>query len=483
MENIVSMQNICLAYEGVGVFENLDFEIKRGQNYVIGGKSGSGKSSFGKLICGKIKPDSGSIKTEFNTRNKLPATAYYMDNWYKFSSLDGDRNFYYQQRYDKQEDDTTLTVYAELMRFGEKHGLDFENAHPLLEKFGFLHCKETQLIELSSGEHKKLQLTMALWYKPQLLVLDEPYTGLDKNSRQVLNDVLDAYSKEGLTYILITADGQLPKSAANFGKLENKKFVKVATSQELNCAEVRIKEEVPYFLQLPPKCDCTNFINIKNVSVRYGEKTVLSGVNWQVNKGEKWLLQGSNGSGKSTLLSLLDGDHPQAYANDITLFEKPRGSGESIWDIKKKIGIISPELHWYFEKNSTVYNSVASGFHDSIGWFLDVSYDEQKKIELLLKFFGIYEYKDRYMYTLPLGKQRLALLARTMVKNPPLLILDEPCQGLDNNQTQLFNDALDDLGVYGKTIIYVGHYETQLPKCIDHKLVLEKGKTVYCGKV
>ena len=215
---------------------------------------------------------------------------------------------------------------------------------------------------------------------------------------------------------------------------------------------------------------------MEDVHIRYGEKEVLKGVSWTVRPGEKWLLQGHNGSGKSTLLSLVTGDHPQAYANHIELFGKRRGSGESIWDIKALLGIISPELHWYFDKTASVWQAVASGFHDSIGLFSRLTYSQEQQTRQLLDFIGLTADKDRLITALPLGKQRMALLARTMVKNPPLLILDEPCQGLDQRQTAYFNAVVDELCAFGKTLIYVGHYETQLPTCLDRKLVLERGE-------
>ena len=238
---------------------------------------------------------------------------------------------------------------------------------------------------------------------------------------------------------------------------------------------------MPEFLKASPEIDAETFVDARNVCVRYGEKTVLDGVSWTVKAGEKWLLVGRNGSGKSTLLSLVCGDNPQAYGNDIRLFGNARGSGESIWDIKKKMGIISPEMHWYFDESATVWNSVASGLLDTMGWYLDVSYSDGKKIDDTLEFFDLKNDRDTPLSALPLGKQRMALLARTVVKNPPLLILDEPCQGLDTAQTNRFNNALDDLARYGKTIIYVGHYETRLPKCLTRKLELDKGKVVSCA--
>ena len=174
----------------------------------------------------------------------------------------------------------------------------------------------------------------------------------------------------------------------------------------------------------------------------------------------------------------MNGDHPQAYASDIWLSGNKRGSGDSIWDIKEKVGIISPEMHWYFDNNATVWHTVASGFYDSIGWFIDVKYEEKKQMEQLLDFFDLLPHKNQLLHTLPLGKQRLALLARTIIKNPPLLILDEPCQGLDVAQTTHFNAVVDELCAHGNTLIYVGHYESQLPSCIEHKLILEKGEVI-----
>ena len=306
--------------------------------------------------------------------------------------------------------------------------------------------------------------------------MDDPYTGLDAASRKTLNDIVDEECAAGTTVVIATNDTELPKSINRFAKISGGKIVET-DGVAVDSPEVSVsKKTVPYFLQQSPEIPSETFIEANNVCVRYGEKIILDNVSWTVRAGEKWLLQGRNGSGKSTLLSLVCGDNPQAYGNDIRLFGKPRGSGESIWDIKKKMGIISPEMHWYFDPNATVWNSVASGLLDTMGWFLDVSFSDSQKIEQTLEFFDLTAEKNILLNELPLGKQRMALLARTVVKNPPLLILDEPCQGLDSAQTNRFNAVLDELSQYGKTIIYVGHYETRLPKCLTRKLELEKGR-------
>ena len=473
-EPVVHIDKLTVQYPNNVVLHNLCWTIQPGQNYLIGGRSGSGKTTLAKAIAGLI-PSNGAIKINFDSTKSIPAKVVYISNWFQFTNLEGDRNFYYQQRYNHHQGHDTLTVKAELEHFGAKEKLNFSVIEERIKEFGFEDVQNAQLIELSSGEHKKLQLIRGLWAKPQLLIIDEPYTGLDKKSRTVLNNWLDDLVNEGVQLILISNDTLLPQSINSYAHIVENVVENVNSSAELLQDKKRQKKELPSFLKEVPQTDYTTVAELNNIFVRYGDKEVLKDVSWKINVGEKWLLQGANGSGKSTLLSLINGDHPQAYGHDLSLFGHKRGSGESIWDIKKKIGIISPEMHWYFDQNATVWHTLASGFYDSIGWFVDVKFTEKQQIEALLDFFDLTAHKDQLLHTLPLGKQRLALLARTIIKNPPLLVLDEPCQGLDSEQAQYFNDVVDELAAFGKTLIYVGHYESQIPSCIEHRIVLEKG--------
>lgn len=454
-----------------------DWEISAGECWMLGGLSGSGKTTLAKIISGEIKNFEGEVEVCFNENSELPKKVLYVSNWFQFSNLEGDRNFYYQQRYNQLAKNETATVFAELNHFGKEENLDFEILEYFLEPFGFENFKNQQLIELSSGEHKKLQLLKALWLKPQILIIDQPYTGLDVRSRQFLNQAFDDLVKENVTLILINNDDEYPESVQYFVEIENGKLVHRNSPKDFSKGEERTPKPLPFFLQNNQESEKESLIRLKNINISYGEKQVLKNIDWEVNSGEQWLLQGHNGSGKSTLLSLLNGDHPQAYANEIYLFGQKRGSGESIWDIKEKIGMISPELHWYFDMNATVGQTIASGFFDSMSLYQKLSFDQQQQLEQILYFFDLKEDKNRKLNTLPLGKQRLALLARTLIKKPKLLILDEPCQGMDNEQTQYFNQVIDDLANQGQSLIYVGHFESQLPKKLSHKLVLEKGKT------
>lgn len=473
---ILEIQNLSFQFGSNVVLKNLDFKINKGENWQISGPSGIGKTTLAKIISGDISNFEGSFVVSFAENSQLKKRILYISNWYQFTNLEGDKKFYYQQRYNKFAKNDTLTVFAELQSFAKKEQLDFQEVEKYLEIFGFDNFKEQQLIELSSGEHKKLQLVKAFWLKPQILIIDQPYTGLDFKSREILNRVLDDLAQLNVTFIIINNDDETPNCINHFAEIKNGSLVELAHPSEGIKTEKRISKELPYFLQKPPRAHSKIMVKLEDIEVTYGNKKVLKNINWQINEGERWLLQGPNGSGKSTLLSLLNGDHPQAYANEIYLFGRKRGSGESIWDIKEKIGGISPELHWYFDMNANVGQTIASGFFDSMSLYQKLSFEQQQKLEQILLFFDLKEDKNKKLNALSLGKQRLALLARTIVKNPELLILDEPCQGLDAQQTHYFNNVVNDLCKRGQTLIYVGHFESQLPECLSHKLILENGE-------
>ncbi|MBB2151792.1 ATP-binding cassette domain-containing protein [Pedobacter sp. LMG 31462] len=473
---VVHIHNLNLKYQQKPVLQDLCWTINRNDNWLLCGESGTGKTTLAKAIAGMIPTLEGDIQLNFDLSSPLPAKVHYVANWYQFKDLEGASNFYYQQRYQSLATAITATVIAELTRFGNDQQLSFEALERLLTALGFAGLKNSALLQLSSGEHKKLQLVKALWSKPQLLILDQPYNGLDKLSRKNLNDLLTEISENGTQLIIIGNESELPAAINRFALLKDGRLQEIS-SPELPQQEVEeIIKPLPSFLQREILTDSAeHIIKMIDVNIRYGDKQVLKNINWEVKPGEKWLLQGHNGSGKSTLLSLISGDHPQAYANNFFLFGNKRGTGESIWEIKERIGLISPELHWYFDASATVWQSIASGFYDSSGLYCSPGSTKHAQVDELIQYFGLSAYKNTLMNELPLGKQRLTLLARTIVKKPAILILDEPCQGLDQQQTQHFNRLVDELCKDGSTLIYVGHFESQLPACIEKRILLEDG--------
>ena len=214
---------------------------------------------------------------------------------------------------------------------------------------------------------------------------------------------------------------------------------------------------------------------MNQVSIRYGERVILDTLDWTVRNGERWALGGQNGAGKSTLLSLVCADNPQSYACDIALFGNPRGSGESIWDIKKHIGYVSPEMHRAYQKNLPAVRIVASGLKDSMGLYVKPNEEEYGICRWWMDIFGLKGKEDTPFLKLSSGEQRLVLLARAFVKDPQLLILDEPLHGLDNRNRRLVKDVIEAFCQRrNKTMIMVTHYKEELPACIDHDLFLRR---------
>lgn len=474
---LVHINNFNLKYRTKTVLSGLNWTVKKGENWLLGGESGSGKTALLKAIA-KIEKSTDDIIVVFEHNSILKPVCQFIPQWYQFKNIEGVANFYYQQRYNAQQVKETATVYAEISHFAKENNLELPKADPILDALGFTALKHRQLIELSSGEHKKLQLVKALLFKPQLLLLDQPYTGLDIKSRANLNTLLDEAAENGVQIILVSSETDIPTCINRFAQLNSAKLEVLAKPASLKHLHVEDKT-IPSFLTEIPAYANNMLVKMQNVNISYGDKKVLNAINWEIKAGEKWLLQGHNGSGKSTLLSLINGDHPQAYANNISLFGNQRGTGESIWDIKQNIGLISPELHWYFDFNTTVFDCVASGFFDSIGMFQKlVGYQKTEQVNELLAYFGLLSHKNETLETLSLGNQRLVLLARTLIKNPLLLVLDEPCQGLDNLQAQQFNNLIDGLCASNRTLIYVSHNAEQLPKKLTHKLVLNQGEVL-----
>ena len=390
-------------------------------------------------------------------------------------------DFYYQQRYNSFDSNDAPTINEELLKISPKDSEATKIIDFTLAILGIEDLKNSPLIQLSSGEHKKFQLAKALVNPPQLFILDTPYTGLDVAGVRELNTLLHKISNQGTQIILIPGTFALPEFITHIGFLKNKKLVWFDNKEDFNAD---VFENLPgqvnnYDTKLLPLSDQSfhfdSIVEMKNIHLNYGAHIIFTGLNWKIKEGEKWLLKGRNGSGKSSLLSMITGDHPQAYANEIYLFGKRRGSGESIWDIKQKTGFISPELHAYFDKNVSCFDAIGSGFFDTIGLFRKLSTSQYNIILQWLDFLQISHVSTKPLHSISASLQRMILLARALVKNPPLLVLDEPCQGLDEKQSEQFVSLVDGIcSGKNRTLIYVSHDKRNIPECVEKIFQLEK---------
>ena len=480
------------------VFTDLNFSINKGEHWAITGESGSGKSALLQTIAGNLNATGGTVHYHFFeeylqqyperkgyiTHHKLIAL---VEPKHHFRNLSNTTEFYYQQRYNSSDSEDALTVSAYLdaikpLTAGSAYW-DFEKISSVLK---LDPLKEKQLIKLSNGEGKRLRIAAALMKNPVLLLLDSPLTGLDVETRAEFNNIIGEIAASGITVVMATSPDELPDIIANVAVLKDGGITWRGAKNQFKTHLATLppatgidKNEIKALLNLNVAETYRQIVHMKDVTIKYGNNVILDKINWDVKPGDKWALLGHNGAGKSTLLSLVNGDNPQAYANDIVLFDRQRGSGESIWDIKKKTGFVSPELHQYFPTDNSCLQVIESGYYDTLGLFRP---SNPKRADIALRWMKALEI-DKYarvlLKNIPASAQRLCLLARALIKNPPLLIFDEPCQGMDAHQVQHFKTLVDTIcSLSNVTLIYVTHYQHEIPDSVDKVLRLEKGRVV-----
>ena len=474
---ILQLENISVKLGPQQVLSGIDLTIHHGEQWALTGDTGSGKTVLARTIAG-LHFYSGQINAAFGSPETFHRSVLIVEQQHKFKALNNTSNLYYQQRYNSFDAEDTITA-------GDAIGGDLSIPHvaAIIKTLRLEEVLQEPLIQLSNGENKRLQLAKALLQKPSFLILDHPFLGLDTAGREMLHTILDQLGRQGMSFLLITTPHEIPACITHVATLSMGKLVS-ATPKEKYIPPVQppipsFSPELLSTLVTRAEGSFDYVIRMKDVNITYETKQVLHQVNWEVKQGECWSVAGPNGAGKSTLLSLITGDNPQAYANQIWLFDKRRGTGESIWDIKKKIGYLSPELHLHFDPSATCFQAVASGLFDTIGLFRQISPDIESLVMQWLTLFELDKKAPRSLSSLSAGEQRLTLLARALIKNPPLLILDEPCQGLDEITIARFRKAVNEIcKLSGATLLYVSHYKSEWPECIDKHLYLEKGVAV-----
>ena len=491
----IKMTEVLPRRPDVRMAEPTSLEIGKGEQIALVGENGMAKSMLVDLLMGKYPLQHGSLEYDFSPSPWKEAYKNIKHISFRDTFGSSDTNYYYQQRWNSTDLDEVPLVKDLIGSYEES---DFQR-----QMFALFHVEEMldkPVILLSSGEMRKFQLTKMLLTHPRILILDNPYIGLDAATRDQLTELLKQLSeKRGIQLILVMS---MMDSVPDFiTHVVVVKDMKVAGKMTLgdyrswfndvlakhSCDEIvlpmpnlQLSSNNQQLTSSNTHSSSINFLHdevvrLNKVSIRYGTRTILKDLDWVVRRGEKWALSGENGCGKSTLLSIICADNPQSYACDVSLFGYKRGSGESIWDIKKHIGYVSPEMHRAYLKNLPAIDIVASGLHDSIGLYVKPKPGQREVCQQWMDTFGVAHLADRPFLQMSDGEQRMVLLARAFVKDPELLILDEPLHGLDTFNRQKVKRIINAFCAReDKTLMMVSHFENELPSCIDHQLHLKK---------
>lgn len=486
----------------------VNLEIFADEQIAIVGPNAGGKSRLVDIITGRYPLLMNEVHYDFTPSPLKMASENIKYISFRDSYGDNDSTYYYQQRWNQHDIDENTPTVGKLLEEAFQQ-VDHSNYYNLTEEekataharrltlkkklYEMFHLEtllDKYIILLSSGELRKFQLTRTLLSDPRILIMDNPFIGLDAATRDQLSDLLRVLTKEtNLQVILVLSKTNdipdfithiIPVSDLTVGqKMTRNEYLSSAvhtTKSESDNERIKAILDYPEKKDLPELTDQDGCIlKFKKVNIRYGNRTILKDLDWSVKRGEKWALSGENGAGKSTLLSLVCADNPQSYACDIELFGHKRGTGESIWEIKRHIGYVSPEMHRAYLKDLPAIDIIASGLNDSVGLYVHPKPEQRATCEWWMNLFGIGNIKDRTFLKLSSGEQRLCLLARAFVKDPELLILDEPLHGLDDKNREMVRNIINLFCQRNdKTLIMVTHYKEELPSVINKHLFLKK---------
>ena len=530
MQKIIEIKGGVVRHPKFRMNAPINFELQASEQLAIVGDNGSGKTRLVDVLTGKcaLMP-MNEVKYDFT-----PSKAKLVSDNVKYLTFrdsygTGEGVYYHQQRWNQndieetplvrdlltesfriaEESLTRKTVFDKFLvrdetpeqkaaRLAEEEA-DKEQMHQELEKvrrhlYEIFHLEDLldkHIILLRSGELRKFQLTKMLLTNPRVLIMDNPFIGLDVKAREQLSEFLTLLTKEtNVSVVLVLSKtDDVPDFITHVVPVKNLEVGQKMTLPEYPVAMEPVPERMlsedmeTAILSLPYQdeyhgdgcAELKQVIDFRNVNIRYGERTILKDLNFTVMNGEHWALSGENGAGKSTLLSIVCADNPQSYANDIVLFGHQRGKGESIWDIKKHIGYISPEMHRAYMRDIPAIDIVASGLNDMAGLYRKPKPEQKSICEFWLYVFGVKKYAETTFLKLSSGEQRLVLLARAFVKDPLLLILDEPLHGLDLKNRRLVKDIIEAFcNRRNKTLLMVTHYSEEFPRNIDHEIFLKR---------
>ena len=462
---MIAIKNIDIIKSGITLFRNFSWDSSSNENWVISGRNGSGKTLLLEALAGILHFPRGEIQYDFikgetwqERYEEKRRLITYIPAHALHTFLRGGHDLYYQQRYYDIGDEDVPTV-------GDLLGVSPEklNVLDIPESLSVAHLLDIKLTRLSNGQLKKFLLLKSLLKgMPKLLLLDCPFEGLDHGSREDLCQFIAFISlRHSVQVILVDDHHHLPACITNkltldrFQIQKRERFYSPTVDTE-NTRQKFVSEQARMLTN-------DEIIDIRNLTLRYGNVTLFQNFNLRVNKGQRWALVGRNGTGKTTLFSLIFADHPKAYAQEIYLFGRRRGSGESIWDIKRRINYLGPEQISYLNPKSILMK--AGDYIKQVDNAVD-----NEVLDSLVRFFDASEMMNKQVSFLSSGELQLLMIMTCFLSNKELLLLDEPFQYLDSVQRDRLAQYLLAHLKRETTMIMITHYEHDLRQWTDMKI-------------
>ncbi len=465
---MINIRGLSVERDDGILLSDIDLGIVRGGHLFITGPCGSGKTTLAKVLAGKVWYNQGQVKYD------NPWGQNIFDHIRLVTFTDQSKLFrganaqhYYQQRFNSWDSDGHLTVREYIESEGKDiDGLAFSR---ILTQLNLGKLLDTERIKLSSGQHRKMFIAKALLQKPHILLLDNLYVGLDEKSVDMVNHFLDhLVSSHDVTVIIFDHHRTLPIAVEREIRLQDGRIVYDGRvdKQKQTSPKIGVKKQDSLRRWMKSKAMpryTGKVVSMENVSIAYAGTVLMDKLCWTINKGEKWVLSGSNGSGKSLVAGVIYGDVPQAYASRVTIFGSPLRPGRSIWEIKRDIGYTSPELHTYLRGDMLFEEVVETGRHDILSLPAN-RVGKSPATNWFMAYFELSHLSGRRWTTLSSGEQRLCLFIRALIKNPPLLVLDEPFQCIDRGRIDLAKHLLAHMTHDQQTIILIAHREDHIPE-------------------
>lgn len=518
-ESFISMRDCRIGEARSPALESVSWRLCAEEAWAVVGPSGGGKEDFAAAVAGllHVAPgDGGWYRNCFTGRTA-------------FVSFDAAADLLRQERYNDDSDfveggsseGTSVRAFItaglqddDAGSYPRGTGLE---CHPAVVACGLAASDadagllDRGLKRLSTGECRRALLARALASRPGLIVAIDPYEGLDTATRSRLHTLLDSLAAASVAseaaapaVLIVDRLEHLPAAVNRILELAAGAIVfagsragyeallasrgapggGVASRPVANSATGNLAGALPEPSRRHKSYNSGQpLVELRNVTVSWSGRAVLDGISWTVLPGEHWLVRGPNGSGKTTLLELITGDNPQAYREDVRVFGQRRGSGGTVWELKSRLGIVSYRLHleYRYLDESSLEDVLVSGLRDSIGLYASASDGERALAGAWLALAG-FEGRERERFgKLSFGEQRALLVARAAIKSPELLVLDEPCHSLDEDQRRFVMSLLSAIATRGEsTMLHVTHDPDEVQSFEHHILELRPGSTPSC---